>query len=391
MRRTAKIGVRRAGSVVLWSLVVAVVACSSYEDKYTANYQQLEIDELQDEAIAVDLFRFGSDVRAVLRRYDIASSVARENPFDPANEAHCRWSRVADFDEDDRSFSLVIPATVRDERVELQGSIDDGGMLSLTIESENSEEPHDLVLQPSDRLPSSDCATIDDFFMRIIFDEVDDNGFDPEVYQLRNPVFSFLWVSVEPVNRDGVPVYVALNDPEPSIRLIEGMQFDRHANELIGNLSVSVPPPSERILVESGQTRYALAHFVVIDDSEDEEGSFSWNVDEEPIIATALEEGTPDPDMEEEITGWGRALLFVEGRLDQLGQNLRRYFDGLEEAEPDRHFYIVDLFFINDQVVSLRLPARPEAERPVHRRVPVQVTEEHLEAGEVPVPRLFHD
>lgn len=373
------------------AVMMFIAACSPYEDRFTGNYQEIEIDELQDEAVAVDLFRFGSDVRAVVRTYDIASSVAREEPFNSANEVHCRWTRVAGFNEDERSFSLEIPPTVRDEQIDLQGVIDDEGVLHLEVDEGDSEEPRELSLRESERAPNSDCATIDDFFMRIIFDDVDDNSFDPDVYELRNPVFSFLWVSVEPVTRDGVPVYVALNDPEPSIRLEAGAQFDVANNGLRRHLSVSVPPPSERILVESGQTRYALAHFVVIDDGEDEEGSFSWNVDDEPIVATSLEEGIPDPEMDDSITGWGRALFFVEGHLDELDDELRHHLDGLDEAEPDRHFYIVDVFFINDQVVSLRLPARPEAERPVHRRVPVQVTEEHLEAGEVPVPRLFHD
>lgn len=382
----------RAQLIVVAAAGLLAVGCSPYEDELTGHYQEVELDELQDEAVAVDFFRFGGDARAVLRYYDIASSAAREAPFDPSHQTHCRWSRVAEFDEEDHRFSLVIPATVRDERIVLDGVIGEDGIMELTIDAEQSEELREVTLEQSDHPPDSDCSTIDDFFIRAIFEDTDNfNGFSPDVYEMRNPVFSLLWVSVEPVTRSGVPVYVALNDPEPSIRLADGVHFNRLDNELTGNLSLSIPPPAERILVDSGQTRYALAHFVVIDDSADEEGRFSWNVDDEPIVATALEKGSPDPELEDEITGWGKALLFVEGNVDELDEELRHHFEGMEQAELDRHFYIVDVFFINDQVVSLRLPARPEAERPVHRRVPVQVTEEHLEAGEVPVPRLFHN
>lgn len=378
------------GSVVWCGLLALfVLGCPTYEESFTGHYQEIGLDELSDEAIAVDLFRFGNDMRAVLRTYDIASATARETPFDSANQTHCRWTRVAGFDEATRQFSLTIPATVRDPRVELIGELDGNGTLSLLVQQEEDDEPQEVTLERSPRSPDAECSTIDDFFMRAIFDDVPNNGFPASSHTLRHPVFSLLWVSVEPVNRDGVPVYVALNDPEPAIRLSEGVHFDRGTNALMGNLSLSVPPPAERIRVSSGETRYALAHFVIIDD-EEEQGGFSWNVDREPVVATALEKALPD-DAPPQVNGWGKALLFVEGRVDQLDDELLILFEGIEEAELDRHFYIVDVFFINDQVVSLRLPARPEAERPVHRRVPLQATEDHLEAGEVPVPRLFHD
>ncbi len=371
-------------------VMICWVGCAPYEEGYTGHYQEIELDELQDRAVAVDFFRFGGDVRAVLRYYDIGSSAAREAPFDSSNEVHCRWSRVAEFDDVERNFSLTVPANARDDRIDLEGMIGDDGRMQLVIDEAIEDEPQQIVLERNHQSPNSDCSTIDDFFVRAIFGESDSNGFDPETYQLRHPVFSLLWAGLEPVSHDGALVYVAINRPEPSIRLTEGIQFNRHNNELTGNLSVSVPPPAEQILVESGDTRYALAHFVVIDDS-DGEGSFSWDVNEEPVVATALEQATPDHAPEGvEITGWGKGLLFVEGRLDELHENLQAHFDGgIEDAERGRHFYIVELFYHDDEVRRLRLPPRPQADRPVQRRVPLQVTEEHLDAGEVPVPRLF--
>ena len=380
----------RGTAIATVMAVICGSGCAPYEEAYTGQYQEIELGELQDEAVAVDFFRFGDEARAVLRYYDIGSSAARQDPFNAANEVHCRWSRVAQFDKEERRFRLTIPANARDERVDLEGTIDEAGMMQVVIDEETRDEPRELTLERGDVSPDSDCSTVDDFFVRAIFGEGDSNGFDPELYQLRHPVFSLLWAGLEPVNHDGALVYVAINRPEPSIRLTEGIQFNRHANELTGNLSVSVPPPAEQILVDSGDTRYALAHFVVIDDS-DGDGSFSWDVDEEPVVATALESGSPEHAPQDvEINGWGKGLLFVEGRLDELHPNLQAHFDGgIDDAESGRHFYIVEVFYHDDEVRRLRLPPRPQADRPVQRRVPLQVTEEHLDAGEVPVPRLF--
>jgi hypothetical protein len=378
-----------AAVLILWALSLAM-GCPTYEDGYSGRYLEADLDELQDQAVAIDFFRFGSEVRAVMRRYDIASVTARQDPFNPANEVECRWSRVDRFDEDSRRFSLTIPGTERHERVELSGEINGSGRMELAISQEEFDEPRQVELSPNGESPDSRCATIDDFLVHALFDDGSKNGFDPDVYELRNPVFALLWASVEPVNREGYTEWVALNRVEPAIRLEEGRQFSPVNNELMGRLSFNVPPPAEQILVESGDTRYALAHFVVIDDSE-EEGRFNWSVSDEPVVASALEPGTPDdvPEGLDHINGWGKALLFVEGSLNELHRDLRLRFEGLERAEQSRHFYIVDLFFYNDEVVSLRLPARPEAGRPVQRWVSVQATEQYLEAGEVLVPRLF--
>ena len=378
--------------VALLAGVVLLVGCPTYEDGLTGKYQQIEIDELKDEAIALDFYRFGDDARAVLRRYNIASAQARENPFDPNNEVSCQWTRVDKFDDRQRTFALTIPATARQPRVDLSGSFDEMGRMDLMVLEENQDEPSQLVLESDGSSPDPNCVNIGDFFLRAIFENSSDNTFDREVYELRHPVFALHWVGVEPVFRDGATIFLATNRTEPAFRLAPGAQFDTTNNGLRNSLSVSIPPPSERMLMNSGSTRFALAHFVVIDDAEGE-GGFTWTVSEEPMVATALEQGRPDnvPEAlaEEEIEGWGKALLFVEGRLNELSTNLKFRLDGLEEAEQDRHFYIVDVFFYNQEVESVRLPPRPEADRPVQRRVSLQMTEQYLEAGEVSLPRLY--
>lgn len=377
----------------MWAMVLVLAGglwgCPTFEDSYSGHYQEIELEELQDEAVAVDFFRFGDDVQAVFREYDIGSSSAKDAPFDASNEVRCQWTHVDRFHDDTRSFELTIPSTVRRAGAELRGEIDEDGLMQLEIDDEESDEPRSVSLEPGDQSASADCTTIDDFLIRAIFDETEGNQLDEEVHELENPVFTLLWASVQPTSSDGVIRYVKFNRAEPAVVLEPGTEFVN--NGLTGSLSVMVPAPAEQTLVESGDTRYALAHFVVVDDSDDDEGSFSWSSDDEPIVASALEEGRPADDGPEieDINRSGKALLFVEGSLDELSDSLTRNFDGMDAAEPARHFYIVDVFAEDDEVRSLSLPARPEPNQPVRRRVRVQMTEEFLESDNVDVPRLF--
>ncbi len=375
------------GGLLAAVAVLMATGCPTFEDSRTGHYQEVDIGEFQDEAVALDLFRFGDEVRGVLRQYDVSSSTAREQPFDAANETRCRWSSVDVFNADASSFSLSLPATAEWAEVELEGEFVGDEGLELAIDGAEYDEPLEVEMRRDEEPPDADCAAIDDFLIRPIFDAVANNRLDPDTYRIEHPVFVFLWVGVERVGR----LWAPLNYPDLPVRLAdEGLFSD---NGLTGSLSMSVPAPAERILVDSGQTRYGLAHPVVIDDSDDDEG-FGWDVAEEPVIATALSDDVPVelPERvdEDEVVTTGQALLFVEGRLDELGDDLRQRLLGLEEAEPDRHFYIVDVFtYYRDEVEFLRLPPRPQPGQPVQRRIPIEVTDEHLEAGQVPVPRLF--
>ncbi len=380
-------------AVSLLGTFLVLCGCPRYEEEHSGHYREIDIDELQDEAISIDLFRFGDNVRAVLRHYDISSSAARENPFDPSNETHCRWSDEAQFDNETRQFSLLFRSTARMERVELEGQIENNGLISLVIDREEADEPRELQLLANESSPpNARCTTIDDFLLRAIFDDNrnGENRLDPDIYQLRNPVFALLWVGVQPETHDGVLIYVGLNRTGPAIRLAQRGMVDFNNNALTDALSVSIPPPPEQLLVESGDTRYALGHFVVIDDSEDQDGSFSWNISDEPIVASSLEDSLPEGAPEHlNINGWGKAMLFVEGRLDELHPSTRLQLTGIEDADPNRHFYIVDIYFYNEDVKLIELPERPSVEGPIQNRVPVQLTERYLEASGVPVPRLF--
>jgi hypothetical protein len=378
-----------------WLLAMGLsllVACPTYEDTYTGTYQELDFDPDQEEVVEVEFYRFGANARAMVRTYRRPSLSTLNSPFSPQNQTRCVWTKAEAFDVDSRSFRLWIPPSARYLRTELLGELDVDGLMTLRMTEDGREEASRTVrLGPVKRQPDPDCDQIDDFLVYAFF-----NGtLDPTRHQLRHPVLAVMWVGVEPIQRDGVVFHVAFNRAEPVIRLENGRQYDADANGFTAldgraiRLNFSIPPPSERLLVRSGETRYALAHLVVIDDR-DREGRFSWEIADEPIVATALQRGRL-PDGPEEANGWGRALLFVEGRLSELDRGLQARMEGLEEVDGDGHFYVVEVFYQDDEILALRLPPPVEAGLVIERlkRIPLQMTEDYLSAQGVLLPRLF--
>ncbi|RDV37578.1 hypothetical protein DV096_13820 [Bradymonadaceae bacterium TMQ3] len=380
--------IRRIAALMLGVAALMLSACPTFEDDLSGHYRQTLITELDDEALAVDLFRFGDDVRAIVRFYELASASAREDAYAPDNQSRCAWTQPAPFDEAERAFDLRLLPTARHPGLSLSGRFDDQDRLQLLVQRDDETSPSPLLMEASSPLPNAACQTIDDLILRARFDAGAANAFPPETYTLRHPVFSLLWVGVEAVNTGGAIVLVAINRTEPSVRLLPGAQFRPGDNAIAGDLRLSVPPPPDRILARSGTTRFGLAHPVVIDDSESED-RFAWNINEEPLIATSLQNGVVEDAPEGiETNGWGQAIFFVEGSLNQLDANLRARIEGLDEANPNQHFYIAQVFFYNDEVVALRLPPRP---RPgiVSNAVDLVFTTDFLQAREVLLPRLF--
>lgn len=380
-------GLRRIAALLLGLAALTLTACPTFEDDLSGHYRQTLITELDDEALAVDLFRFGDDVRAIVRFYELASASAREDAYAPENQSRCAWTQPSPFNEGDRSFDLRLLPTARHQGLSLSGRFDAQDRLQLLVQRDDEASPSPLLMESSSSLPNAACQTIDDLILRARFGTTT-NAFAPETYTLRHPVFSLLWVGVEAVNTNGAIVLVAINRTEPSVRLTPGAQFLPGDNAITGDLRLSVPPPPDRILARSGTTRFGLAHPVVIDDAESEE-RFAWNINEEPLVATSLQNGVVEDAPEGiETNGWGQAIFFVEGSLDQLDANLRARIEGLDEANPNQHFYIAQVFFYNDEVVALRLPPRP---RPgiVSNAVDLVLTTDFLQADEVLLPRLF--
>lgn len=373
----------------LWSVLV-LVGCPGFEDSYSGTYQEVVEDSERSELVAVDFFRFGGDARALIRYYKRTPSSSADTVFTERNQTRCVWAKADRFDEVGLRFQLPILPSAQQGRAVVNGRVDRDGGMQIRIEEEGRpEEARDIKLVQVREKPDPTCDMIDDFFVRAVFDELPSNTLPAERHRLSHPVLAIMWVGVEPVRRDDVVIYVAFNRPEPAVRLDEGRNFSGPGNGLLGSLPLLISAPDERMLVRSGETRYALAHFVVIDDRA-REGRFTWEISEEPIVGTALQsgrlEGIPDGI---QSNGWGKAVLFVEGKLSQLDQQLQMRLDGIEESDDNAHFYIVEVFYYNDEVMLVRLPERPQPNKPVPRSVSVQLTEEHLDRREVLLPRLF--
>jgi len=210
---------------------------------------------------------------------------------------------------------------------------------------------------------------------------------------IETPRFGMLWLGVSAVAQGATIVLAATNELSSPI-LVPPSNRDPSRRGLRGGLQLLVPGPTERVLIESGDTRFALGHFVIVDDRDAEADGFSWNVPEDPIVATALQLATEPDSPFPEATGLGRALLYVEGNLSQLHPRMRSkllFSDAYIELNAGgANFYIVDVFFRDGNVVGMRLPEDPNfLTSPVYREVTMQVTDLYLNASSILLPRML--
>ncbi|MFB6264598.1 MAG: hypothetical protein ABEL76_13380, partial [Bradymonadaceae bacterium] len=220
-----------------------------------------------------------------------------------------------------------------------------------------------------------------------------ENRLPPTVdHRIEHPVFSIQWVGIERYTdeQSNDVFYAATNIPGPTKRLDDANFFPKD-NALDGQLAVPLRPPDPKALVSSGQTRYAIGHLIVVDDRQ-ADGPFTWEVDSEPIVASALQRGRRrQPEPHPAANGIGKAILFVEGRIGELDDDLlKNRFRGVRElqrpgSEPG-HFFIVelDVDFAADEILRVYLP-----DRPVSRSIPLEVSPLFLRSESAGLPRLF--
>src|SRR5690554_161205 len=177
---------------LLTLLALTLCACPTFEDDLSGHYRQTLITELDDEALAVDLFRFGDDVRAVVRFYKLASASAREEPYALENQSHCAWTQPTPFDARTNTFDLRVQPTAHNPNIDLSGRFDDQDRLQLLVQHDDESNATPLLMKPSSKLPNATCQTIDDLVLRARFDAGTSNAFPAKTYTLRNPIFSLL-------------------------------------------------------------------------------------------------------------------------------------------------------------------------------------------------------
>ena len=87
-----------------------------------------------------------------------------------------------------------------------------------------------------------------------------------------------------------------------------------------------------------------------------------------------------------------KALLFVEGSLDELDPNFKNLvvnIDAYTSSNRDQaHFYVVDIFFDEDlKIVGLRLPPDPLSVLS-YRSAKLKVSNAFLDNSQIKLPRL---
>lgn len=295
----------RLRGLLVWMLFgVALLssACPGYEDGYSGTFREIsENSGRSGDALAVDIFRFGDNISAILRVYQ--RDPITGDPY--GKQKLCVWTDAQDFDEDAQKFRLYINKSTRQiPRSQLFGTLHDERSLDITLYEESTSAPFDgiseLRLERVSERPDIDCKSVDDALVRINFPRDPDTGATQTMppaanYQIHNPVLAVAWVGVQPAGSNQL---AAVNRQTPAIPLDDGFgtNFDAQRHALKNDRRFAVSPPPEVVRMPSGETTLALGHFVVVDDSEDDrpgevplrDWQFSWDVDREKMIASSL-------------------------------------------------------------------------------------------------------
>lgn len=360
--------------LVLPLLAALLCACPGFEDEFSGTYRQVSSSiEPGTEPLELEVFRYGHNVQALVRFY--ANDAV---PF--GRELRCGWTDPTRLGDDLTFETLLRNTTVQ---LRLSGRFEDGPTLKGRVNAVGGNSP-DLLFERISDVPDDTCRTIPPRSVRAKFGGLSAaNEFPPEVYEIQNPYLGIQWIAVQPIQTGTAIVWTAFL-PELVFAPVASKVTDNRRG-LTGEVSLVVEPPAEEYRTVSGDTRYSLAHFIVVDDEADDASFVSWDRAAEPIIAAGVRGGTRPgaPDYAAEHDQYGLALLFVEGRLDELG-SLLDIIEVHEDAEPDAHFYVAQVFAEAERVVGLRVEPAP-----VVLTIPVTVTTDYLNDPTIPLPRLF--
>lgn len=387
--------------IVSVCVLFGVVGCSPVEDTHTGTYREQIAATANTPSMALEFMRLGDDAMGVMRLYQ---APLLGEPF--STELSCVWTQLAEAPNEEGTFQFdIAPGGGASKAYTIKGRFVEDGVMNVQVIAPDSAEVESKVLYRDNTksTPNSVCNTIDPFLIRPQFERND----APQVlsesfnYTLKRPVFAALWLGITTVNINGAQIFVGKESIEPSFFLLD--QLHQVPNGIKGEAALSLNPPDEDILIRSGQTKYGLAHPVIIDDKCDVDAQgqcseavperFRWNPSEEPIIATLLSFGRePSQDFPPDAEGLGKAVFFVEGSLDQLDDSLRERILNIDQygaGYNKRHFYIVDVFFRGDQIISMRLPKDPKTMFTLsYRALPLRVTRDFLSTQSILLPRL---
>ncbi|MGM0559321.1 MAG: hypothetical protein ACQEVA_23255 [Myxococcota bacterium] len=393
-----------AGFLLAVMCLSGLTGCPSYEDKYTGTYREVNPGARDGrQAIQVDFFRFGENASAVVRFYDPQGTPGGQ--FDDDNETTCAWTSAEEFTPDeDWDFQLYLEDSSQLPRSRLLGRVEDGGKkLNVTMfensssaKSEIYKDIDGLELERVDRRADPRCDTIKDYFVEFSFPrDPETGGFQsmPERanYEIENPVFVVSWLGVEPTSESGQTLLAPVSEHAPAFRLdtAASNNYDPDTHTLRNEFTIGVPAPELRM--DNGTTAMSLGHFSVVDDdaSIDEvdlaNWVFNWDPETDKLVASSLQPAFR-PECPADTNRFGRALLFIEGSIWELGENVLAFLiDGEEQIErnSERHFFVVDVCAEDDQVLKILIN-----EPFFTGQVPLKVTDQFLDDDQVPLPRV---
>lgn len=347
-----------------------LMSCPAYEDTYSGTYRENTKDKgFSGEARSLEIFRFGDHVQALVRYYKTGA-----NPFE--REARCVWTSPAHFSEE----GFRLPLIDSRERIDISGKFVSEDMMELSFDIPDGRAGEGISFKKYSNEASAKCETIEDTLISANFD-FEGNRFAPNIFQLKNPVFVFMWLGVDIIKRDTIFTFAKTQRKGPWARISKSHRTNDHQG-LKGVLHFFLPPPDESVLTSSGSTRFAMGHPIVIEDEEKSLEDFELDIKTEPIIATTLKKGTLPNISPEGTNNFGRAILFVEGSLLDLDAALVRKFKNIESLNVEQHFYIVDIFSRNDEIKILRFDASNNVE------MNIIITDAYLKKDELQLPRL---
>ena len=296
-------------------------------------------------------------------------------------EERCQRTTVGTLADDD-SFELFFDDGAGGQ-TRMAGRFETTERLTMRLNAGMGQNTEDLDFAFFSEEPNDVCNRIDARRFDARFSGISGaNEFEPGVYEIRDPWFGVQWVPVERIQSGGLIVF---SGPTPALIATSVMpNMTANALGLQGTISLLVEPPGEADRISSGSTRYSLAHFVVVDDDPDDGDVFGWDPnDDEPLIASGVRKGKR-PDQSIEHNRFGRAILFVEGRLDELDPSMmEEYFAGWEDVDLDAHFWVVEVFAQNDRVNLVQFSPGSS------REIQVVVSPDFLEDTQLTLPRLF--
>ena len=398
----SKFGRRLTTAALLAVTVFLSAGCPTYEDARSGTYVEVRQSALNEELLIIDFFRFGYYSNAIVRRYRVPQSASSEELFD--QPISCAWTETGQAPDEQGAWTLPFEAEST-----LRGEFLDEETLSLTIDQRDesgTSVTESKTLKLYREQPDNSCDVIRPLLLEANFKLPNEasNALPRDVdYALRQPTFAMLWAGVTFKRQGQSAIAVAKNDVASPLPLSATQNFDRQSGELLDALRFPISPPEERALQRSGSTRYALAHFLVIDDAcaqqecaVDLDEPFRWEIDEEPIVATALQRGNEVDSPFPNATGLGKAVLFIQGSLEQVGPEVRDLLTERDRAlyvgrAANAHFYVVDLFFDDSgNVVGLRLAEDPERlTSPIYRRATLKMTDAYLNSSQIRLPRIL--